>query len=641
MATVARIAVFLCLIVLLQVIGPAHFATISNINKRDISEDDDEDIDDNEGSASEQKDFALEPQRPVIQGQSKRGIGFFKFASKLFGGMAKAGKALNIITSGASLFQAVFHAISKCCHTKACDYRNEFLTLKTQVEALTNQTDTMALRVENSQIYIRKSLDIFGDSIDTINRIGEAQLEFLESLSPGVRTALNTAGKEAQKYIDRMKAAQGEVKYLEVAKYYSSAMDTAVSIGVPLISTLMPAADALTGYSKKKTTAVKTNKLQRQNAIKLKSPKTPADLPEFKKSQRIGSVKAQLTKANTMKKTRMQKAKRFAGRVGKGFAVAFDFLTAGFNIYTMIKAEQQCIDMETQALKALNKMRETKALFDEGVKNLTIAEEDIAKAYNELYTGMTDETFTTNVQEIRDMLIHVASKSNENVELVSVAGKLQTFMTEVKNSEASRNLGEQETYKLINDNLLVPLNDVPFSLTCYISKNNAINDVLDGCQDGVKSLDELLEKNFGTSGLLSEKEAKCNQNIGEYINRGQVRELWAAKAKAKDLNEICKLNNKNYLSNVCLKKNNGQIAKQIAEDGVDPDAIQKIMDKCPAPEMSPNDKKTICEIKMIGQPVEKVASMSIFQAYPLSAVTEVYNNCPVKRKDKKHKSHGE
>ncbi|XP_032230009.1 uncharacterized protein LOC116613554 [Nematostella vectensis] len=635
-----RIIIFLGVLVMLQEIDSSHSSAISRVKKREIASDEEyecgdddmiqeeensQDIDENGGGSSPggEERLGLAPQKPKTQQSSRRGV--VRFLSKIFRRVPKTAQVLNILTSGASMFQAAFHAIGKCCHTSACDYRKDFVELKAEVEALMTETDAMSLRLQKQENWVCRSLTAFLQSMKTIEDIGNSQLEYLKTLSPTVRDLLIEAGDKAKRYIDRMKKTGENVEYMKVAQYYSSALDTAMNIGVPMIATLSPATGVLINYAKRKITAVEVSKLSRRNAIRWKNPTTQASSPQaqqlIKKNMNIGSIRTQLRQAKTLKTTLTQKVKRFAQLAGKGFQAAFDLASTGFNIYTMIKAEQYCKDIETAAKQSRDKLRETKAIFEEGRKNLTSVQAAITQAYGELYSNMTDDLTISNLEEIHKMLIDVSSKSDDHTDLVEIAGNLQVYVNGVH--EVS---GEEATFNLIQNNLLVPLKKVPFSMNCYKKKNNAMNAVLDGCKSGLdKTLDKLLEENFDTS---NDEDNTCHEKIGEYINKDVVKQVWTGMAKNKNFNEVCILNSDPFIALICGQKSDGYNAKAIARGKAPVDAVQRIMDKCSAPkDIHPNDVETICGMKRIRVSLQDVKNLLKHKNFPESALREAYNNC--------------
>ncbi|EDO26238.1 predicted protein [Nematostella vectensis] len=168
-----------------------------------------------------------------------------------------------------------------------------------------------------------------------------------------------------------------------------------------------------------------------------------------------------------MKTSKLGKAKRFAGALGKGFLVAFDFATAGFNIKTLYDQIKQCQKLTEETKKSRDKMMETKKLFEQGKTNLTNAQNEILKTSTTIYGNMTDEDFITNVEQIRDMLSKLSETSGDDRFSVQT-GKLQKFLDSVEDKKLPSR--ETDMYNTINNDLLIPLKDVPISYSCYIRK---------------------------------------------------------------------------------------------------------------------------------------------------------------------------
>ncbi|XP_048587697.1 uncharacterized protein LOC5496617 [Nematostella vectensis] len=634
MERVARIAVFLCLIVLLQEVRPTHLASFPSEKRVEVA---DQDIEDDEDYSTEEEDSALKPQKTETQKNSNRS--FFsrgvRFFSNLFKGAQITGKFLNVVSSGAVLVNEIIRAVDGC-GGDAKKYYNEYNKTREEVEALITETDGLTLSVQNANTTMFASLDRFVDSVNTLNKIGESQLKYLESLSPEVRNRLRTATAEARAYVNKMNELKEVVEYSRVNQFYRSALENVMAIGTPAFAMTIPIIETLVSFCQKSATGRATAKqLSRQNAIKFKGPSRSNR--NLWKTQRLGAITTKLNNAKTMKTSKLGKAKRFAGALGKGFLVAFDFATAGFNIKTLYDQIKQCQKLTEETKKSRDKMMETKKLFEQGKTNLTNAQNEILKTSTTIYGNMTDEDFITNVEQIRDMLSKLSETSGDDRFSVQT-GKLQKFLDSVEDKKLPSR--ETDMYNTINNDLLIPLKDVPISYSCYIRKNGAMNDVLNSCKDGVKSLDALLEEKFGLTGDENDSEKNCNKKIGEYISKENVKEMWNKKAKNENLNPECILNNENSKQLICLKAEIGKKAKDIKEEGMDAseEAIQKVIDTCPSSVRSavPEEvKNTICTLKNDSD-LKLPQMIAAFSNYPASAVQDVYDNCPpkAKRRDK-------
>ncbi|XP_032227340.2 uncharacterized protein LOC5503161 [Nematostella vectensis] len=259
----SRRALFLCLLVLLQEFGPAHFAKLAQndfLSDREFLDSEDEDNADDQETGSN-----LVPQTPITQTSAKKN--WIKNVYTVV-------KFTNAVTSAVSLTSAIFDAIQSCCGRlpKACEYRNEFIKMRTQVIEQSALADNLQLEAQNLQTWVKTNIDRYSELKKELEDINREQDHILKAMDIDIEIILNNKTKDIMDAIKAKNNTRDELDYLQVSNMYESAIENAMNIGFPLLTLLISGGGAAYQFAKKSRAHDEVFKLERRKAIRLKTP---------------------------------------------------------------------------------------------------------------------------------------------------------------------------------------------------------------------------------------------------------------------------------------------------------------------------------------------------------------------------------
>ncbi|XP_032223602.1 uncharacterized protein LOC116604809 [Nematostella vectensis] len=610
----SRRALFLCLLVLLQEFGPAHFAKLAPngfLSDREFLESEDMANDQETGSN-------LVPQPPKTQSSTmKRTAAWIKNVYKV----VKCGSQFtNAATSLASLAFGIYQAIEGCCgrFPEACEYRDEFNNLKTQVEEKSVLADNLQLQAKNLQVWVENNIDKYSELYDELMDINREQDLYLESINPNIETTLNNEEKNIMDAIKAKNNTKEELDYLQVSDMYESAIDNAMNIGFPLLGLLVSGGFATYKYAKKNRAQKEVFKLERRNAIRLKT--SPDAKIAKRKTNLITSFKTAYRQIKNTLNTKFARSIKIVKGLGKAFGIALGFFSSGMEIYSIISTLKECEKRRDNAKEARDFTAKALANFDEAIKNITTSKNIMYSAFEEVRKELVAEDLMKLLVDIKQ----VVDNTNPTPELIEAANGIENYRLNMP-SDISPN----QTYDH-QINLIKSLRQIPFTLSCYTQKVKMLTSILNGCRDGTKSFDELYSD---ATSLFGSEARRCERKIGAfYVTKETLKTKLETVMKKENLSPVCRVNNPTTKSLACMKKSNGQTAEDIAaEMEIDKDVIMPLLEDCPEEGLNPKQVEQVCNLReLLDGDNKQVASILGFD---LAKVKEVV--CPSGDKPKR------
>ncbi|XP_048581372.1 uncharacterized protein LOC116604810 [Nematostella vectensis] len=573
----SRRALFLCLLVLLQEFGPAHFAKLAPngfLSDREFLESEDMANDQETGSN-------LVPQSPIIQSSAKK-----SWIKRAYTVVKNGAKFSNTAASLGSTAFAIYQAIEGCCGRlpEACEYRNEFTNLKTQVEEKSALADNLQLEAKNLQVWVEKNIDKYSELYDELMDINREQDLYLESMDPKIETTLNSEEKNIMDAIKAKNNTRDELDYLEVSDMYESAIDNAINIGFPLLGLLVSGGVQVYKFAKRNRAQKEVFKLERKNAIRLKT--SPTARIAKQKTSLITSFTTKYSKLKNRLNTKFARSIRIVRGISSAFTLALNLFTTGMSVYSVIASLKECEQRRDNAKEARDTTAKALANIDEAIKNITTSKEIMYSAFEEVRENLVAE----NLMKLLGDIKQVVDNTDPTPELIEAANGIENYRLNMP-SDISPN----QTYDH-QINLIISLRQIPFTLSCYTQKVKMLTSILNGCRDGTKSFDDL----YSDANELHGSDAReCERKIGAfYVTKETLKTELESVMKKENLSPVCRVNNPTTKSLACLKKNNGKTAEDIAaEMGIDKDVIVPLLEDCPEEGLNPNQVDQVCRLR--------------------------------------------
>ncbi|EDO32161.1 predicted protein [Nematostella vectensis] len=538
----SRRALFLCLLVLLQEFGPAHFAKLAQndfLSDREFLDSEDEDNADDQETGSN-----LVPQSPITQPSAKK--------------IACSVAAVRPQKARFARFPANFR------------YPN--------IRGL--------LWSENLQTWVKTNIDRYSELKKELEDINREQDNILKSMNIDIELTLNNKTKDIVDAIKAKNNTRDELDYLQVSDMYESAIENAMNIGFPLLTLLISGGAAAYQFAKKSRAHEEVFKLERRNAIRLKTP--PNAQIARRKTSLIKNFKTKYRQLKSRLNTKFSRSIRYVKNIGKAFDLALSIFSSAFAIYNVIDQAKKCEERRDDAKEARDTMAKALENFDEAIQNITTSKETMySVARRKSYLDLAHLGVVT--------WIHV----RDSCQLPSVARRVVVFD---------------------DDNL----RSVDFCADVFSAVFvKMLTSILNGCRDGTKSFDDLYSD---ATSLYGSEARKCERKIGAfYVTKETLKEEIEKVMKKENLSPVCSVNNPTIKSLACLKKNDGLTAEDIAaEMKIDKDAIVLLLEDCPEEGLNPKQKRQVCNLRETKAKNELIAGLLEFD---LAKVKEVARKC--------------
>ncbi|XP_048577727.1 uncharacterized protein LOC116618315 isoform X4 [Nematostella vectensis] len=601
----SRRALFLCLLVLLQEFGPAHFAKLAQndfLSDREFLDSEDEDNADDQETGSN-----LVPQTPITQSSAKKSR-----IKNVYTVVKYGAQFSNALTSTTSLAIAIYQAIEGCCgqFPKACEYRDEFIKMKTQVKEQSALADNLQREAENLQTWVKTNIDRYSELKKELEDINREQDNILKSMNIDIELTLNNKTKDIVDAIKAKNNTRDELDYLQVSDMYESAIENALNIGFPLLTLLISGGGAAYQFAKKSRAHEEVFKLERRNAIRLKTP--PNAQIARRKTSLIKNFKTKYRQLKSRLNTKFSRSIRYVKNIGKAFDLALSIFSSAFAIYNVIDQAKKCEERRDDAKEARDTMAKALENFDEAIQNITTSKETMYSAFEDVRKELVAENLMNLLEDIKQVL----DNADPTPELIEAANGIENYRLNMP-----KDISPNQTYKH-QENLINSLNQVPFTLSCYTQKVKMLTSILNGCRDGTKSFDDLYSD---ATSLYGSEARKCERKIGAfYVTKETLKEEIEKVMKKENLSPVCSVNNPTTKSLACLKKNDGLTAEDIAaEMEIDKDAIVLLLEDCPKEGLNPKQKRQVCNLRKTIAKNEIIADLLEFD---LAKVKEVV--CP-------------
>ncbi|EDO32162.1 predicted protein [Nematostella vectensis] len=281
------------------------------------------------------------------------------------GSFAMALQKLTFLTS------AIFDAIQSCCGRlpKACEYRNEFIKMRTQVIEQSALADNLQLEAQNLQTWVETNIDRYSELKKELEDINREQDHILKAMDIDIEIILNNKTKDIMDAIKAKNNTRDELDYLQVSNMYESAIENAMNIGFPLLTLLISGGGVAYQFAKKSRAHEEVFELERRKAIRLKTP--PYAQIARRKTSLIKNFKTKYGQIKDRLNTKFGRSIRFVKNIG----LALSIFSAAFDIYNVINQAKKCEEIRDDAKEARDTMAKALAKFDEAIQNITTSKE--------------------------------------------------------------------------------------------------------------------------------------------------------------------------------------------------------------------------------------------------------------------------
>ncbi|XP_020901546.1 uncharacterized protein LOC110240100 [Exaiptasia diaphana] len=590
MKRVSRVAIYLCVLIALSEFGPAHFRRL-HAEKRALSKKE----------------------------QHKRGwTGAVATLGKyIFKVVELSAKYFSDISSVVALVSTIYDVVNKCENTEygaeAKQYTDQAKKITEKINAGSQRINALQLETENLQIQIETLNYHFNQTLDEMEEAGYLSQRLLEIINPDVVGALDNATIDLQKQITAAENIEKPVDYATVSKTYVKRIDKVVNIAVPVISLLIPRIPKIIKFGKTRMETFKSLKLvEKFPSIKLPSINTKpfkAFSSWFAKPKAF--ISAAKNKLRGKLKTTYEKAAKYVEKFGKAFGVLSNLVFAAYNIYTIVSnfGQKQCMQTRDESKKALDKLKEAEANYDEVLANATSAKEEMIRIKDEVVAQISNETFIEDLKSMKTNMEDIQGDGNGMQDMIDATDAY------IQNIPGNDKIGEVGS--LMQNLYENAIGTLPFIYRCLNDRVALIGFVAGECKTGKRTLEEAIQAGRTLFNLEIET---CNKRTGiPYFSDEELQRMINQASVDQGFNKECKLNDKFTTQSICSAKCVPKDANKISTDlGLPLDAVNEILKDCPDCEITDNFKAAICDMIQKGQSPEQV--QSIFKQFTVEQI---------------------